>query len=114
MTIADMRLDDYQQEAVKTRGEQCDMVYLAAKLAIEAGEAAQPVVKHVYHDKPLDVGEVLDELGDVLWYAAVLADAVGLNLSYVAQRNVDKLRQRHGATYNAAHYTGATPAREAR
>jgi NTP pyrophosphatase (non-canonical NTP hydrolase) len=99
-----MTFDEYQQEAIRTRGAQCDTVYLAAKLTIEAAEAAQPVIKAHYHGKPLDVGEVLDELGDTLWYLANLAEAVGLDLSYVAQMNVVKLHARHGDSYNAAHY----------
>lgn len=42
-----MSFDEYQQEASKTRGAQCDAVYLAAKLPIEAGEAAHRLQQRI-------------------------------------------------------------------
>src|SRR4051794_13023347 len=43
---------------------------------------------------PIDRDDMASELGDVLWYAAVLANFLGLSLDDVAQRNVDKLADR--------------------
>ncbi len=42
----------------------------------------------------LDRDDIAAELGDVLWYAAVLADFLGLSLGDIAQRNIDKLADR--------------------
>lgn len=35
------------------------------------------------------------ELGDVSWYLAVVADALGYDLETIFQMNIDKLRKRY-------------------
>ena len=97
---------EYQQEAAKTRQPSCDLTYLLGKLQIEAGEAFQIWLKHVYHNKPMDRAALIDELSDVFWYLANSADLLGVTLSDIASTNIHKLRARHGDSYNAAHYTG--------
>ena len=39
-------------------------------------------------------GNIADELGDVLWYLAILADDLEVDLEDVAKWNVDKLQRR--------------------
>ena len=39
-------------------------------------------------------GSIADELGDVLWYLAILADDLGIPLEDIAHWNVDKLQRR--------------------
>lgn len=72
--------------------------YVALGLAGEAGEIANKV-KKIYRDddgdvRPETVEELAGELGDVLWYLAMLADELGLNLRGIAKANVLKLRDR--------------------
>ena len=101
-----MTFDEYQAEAALTANEGADCVYYAGKLVIEAAEAAQPVFKMMYHGKPATAEQMMDELGDVLWYAAGLAGALGLSLSAIAAANIAKLRERHGVSYRPAFYAG--------
>ena len=100
-----MTFSEYQKAAARTRSETCDTVYVAAKLPIEAGEAAQLAIKEKYHGKPVDLAMMEDELGDTLWYLTQLASDYGLTLEDIATANVIKLKMRHGEQYNAAHYT---------
>ena len=90
-------LDEYQKIAMSTlysqfedKGKQLEYGVLA--LCGEAGELAN-VVKHViyYKDSRYDGANLIDELSDVLWYIACIADALNIRLSEVATFNVNKI-----------------------
>ena len=96
-----MECDDYQRAALRTARDKDapdEFMHLVLGLVGEAGEIAEKVKKLV-RDKnsdlaQLDRDDMAAELGDVLWYAAVLANFLDLSLNDVAQRNVDKLADR--------------------
>jgi len=68
---------------------------LALGLVGESGEVADLIKKVVAHGHPLDAEKLAQELGDVLWYLAVTADALGFSLDEIANRNITKLRARY-------------------
>ena len=45
----------------------------------------------------------MEELGDLLWFAAELADVLGVSLETVAGLNIDKLRRRYPEGFDAEH-----------
>ena len=67
----------------------------AMGLCGEAGEFIELVKKHLFHGKDLDRDLAAKELGDVLWYLAVAADAIGFSLDKIATWNVAKLVARY-------------------
>ncbi|SDS90397.1 nucleoside triphosphate pyrophosphohydrolase family protein [Microlunatus soli] len=101
-----MELHDYQQAALRTARDKDapdEFMHLVLGLVGEAGEVAEKVKKLV-RDKDsvleqTDRESMVAELGDVMWYLAVLANFLGYSLDDVAQRNIDKLadRQRRAA-----------------
>jgi NTP pyrophosphatase (non-canonical NTP hydrolase) len=96
-----MECDEYQRAAMRTARDKDapdEFMHLVLGLVGEAGEIAEKVKKLV-RDKnsdlaQLDRDDMASELGDVLWYTAVLADFLGLSLDDVARRNVAKLADR--------------------
>ena len=92
-------LDAYQDAAARTINTALDdqqrLLDAAAGLAEEAGEALAHVRKHVMQGRPLDRDALAKELGDALWCLAVAARCIGVPLSDVAARNLEKLRARH-------------------
>lgn len=100
-----MLFDEYQAEALRTaRPETLDRALLIRALGLcgEAGEAAEVVKKAIGHGHPLDREKLKKEIGDLLWYAATLADAAGLSLDVCASENVRKLRERYPNGFSVA------------
>ena len=72
-------------------------------LSGETGELIDMVKKWVFHRKPLDEDHAKKELGDVLWYCAMIAHSFGWDLDEVMQLNIDKLRARYPEGFDIAH-----------
>lgn len=72
--------------------------YLVLGLASEAGEVAGKYKKIIRDNRGEMTDELktalLDEVGDVLWYCAQLAQSLNVNLGAVAARNIQKLEGR--------------------
>lgn len=64
-------------------------------LAGESGEVLDMVKKWVFHEKGLDKDHLKKELGDVMWYVAMLCESFGFDLDEILQMNVDKLKARY-------------------
>ena len=91
-----LTLDAYQQQAKATAVypyEKADQ-YLIAGLAGEVGELASIFAKVWRGDGNLKFPHAAAELGDVLWFVAMLAKELGYDLSDVAQNNLNKLADR--------------------
>ena len=91
-----LTMSAYQQQAAKTAIYPLDKAdqYLIAGLAGEVGELASIFAKHWRGDGDLNHDHAKAELGDVLWFVAILAGELGYSLSEVAQNNLNKLADR--------------------
>ena len=87
-----MELNDYQNQARQTFiVEDKRLSYLGLGLNGEAGEVAERLKKRIRDDNEENLKA---ELGDVLWYTAVLADELGYDLDEIASGNLAKLESR--------------------
>lgn len=96
-----MKLNTYQEECKKTAvypAQGMNYSYPALGLVGEAGEVAEKVKKIIRdqegvltEENKIEIGK---ELGDVLWYIAIMADEMGLTLEEVAETNLKKLWSR--------------------
>lgn len=75
--------------------DQAEMGRICLGLCGEAGEVAELIKKYMRGDGLLDQSKVVDELGDITYYIAILAHRLGYSFEYVLQRNMEKLAARH-------------------
>ena len=67
----------------------------------EAGEAMDILKKFLFQGHSLNKEHLAKELGDVAWYLAVSADALGFYLEDIFQMNIDKLKARYPDGFDA-------------
>ena len=67
----------------------------------EAGECIDVVKKHLFQGHELDKEKLIDELSDVLWYAAITSEGLGVTLDDVMRHNVEKLQKRYPNGFSA-------------
>ncbi len=91
----------YQEQACSTAifPKEKATEYLTLGLTGEAGEIANKVKKFIRDGAPPDEYEAKRiqigyEIGDVMWYCAVLAAEMGMDLGHVMENNLRKLADR--------------------
>ena len=95
--MSNITATEYQKKAKETAIFPADkaLEYLSLGLVGEAGEVANKVKKLIRDKKVLhDTTIISSEIGDVLWYCAMLADYLDVNLGKIMDDNLDKLKSR--------------------
>jgi len=104
-----MDLEEYANRARETAEypfRKRSPLYPALGLAGEGGELANVVKKWMRKTGTIFlvdaefistgrmIEETIDEMGDVMWYLVAIADELGVTLTEVAERNLEKLANR--------------------
>lgn len=102
----------YQDDALRTLSTQFhlgeggvtpDLLHGAIGIATEAGEMLDAVKRSLFYGAELDRTNLIEELGDLEWYMAVIRDAVGVTQEEVQRINIDKLRARYPEKFTQQH-----------
>lgn len=94
-----MTINEYQKLAMTTQNpalsERDVLLNGVMGLCGESGEAIDIVKKWLAQGHELDKAHLAKELGDIAWYLAETATALGLTLEEILQANIDKLKARY-------------------
>jgi NTP pyrophosphatase (non-canonical NTP hydrolase) len=107
-----MQTQDYINNAIKTESRDFDRIADRMKtvenqrllhggigLATEAGEMLDALKKHIFYGKELDKVNLREEMGDIFWYCAIIADQLEVDFQEVMERNITKLKARYGERF---------------
>ena len=105
--------NDYQKLAMRTNDgkaterleRSCDVfsdfqdmggiVNAALGLSGEVGELNDMIKKWIFHEKDLDEEHLKKELGDIMWYIAMMCHAFRWGLDEIMEMNINKLKARY-------------------
>ena len=93
-----MTINEYQKLAMTTLNKDIpqDQIIVNACLGLsgEVGEVNDLLKKHLFQGHDLNKKDLINELGDIAWYLAEAATALGIDLEDIFVGNIEKLRKR--------------------
>ena len=100
-----MTVNEYQKLAMITLNPALDkkdvLINGVMGLCGESGEAIDIVKKWLAQGHELDREKLAKELGDIAWYLAETATALGLDLDDIFAANIEKLKRRYPEGFDA-------------
>ena len=100
-----MTVNEYQKLAMITLNPALDkkdvLINGVMGLCGESGDALDIVKKWLAQGHELDRDKLAKELGDIAWYLAETATALGLDLDDIFAANIEKLKRRYPEGFDA-------------
>lgn len=81
------KLDDKPKKA--------HLIHMTMGISGESGELLDAIKKHTIYGKPLDIANVIEELGDLEFYMEGLREALGISREETLEQNIKKLSKRY-------------------
>lgn len=99
-------MDNFIEEALRTEStlnplsttyeeNTARLLHAAIGLVTESGEFIDALKKFLFYGRPLDLVNLKEELGDILWYVAVAMSALDTTFEEEMDRVIRKLRTRY-------------------
>lgn len=71
------------------------LVHASMGMQTETAEFTDALKKSLFYGKPLDVTNLKEELGDLLWYVAIAMDELDTDFETEMERVINKLKVRY-------------------
>jgi NTP pyrophosphatase (non-canonical NTP hydrolase) len=101
-----MHVHEYQTLASRSAKElplHKAILHIVTGLAGEVGELSDAIKKAEVYEKPYDMENISEEIGDLLWFLAYAANTFGFSLETIARQNIEKLATRYPEGYSDYH-----------
>jgi NTP pyrophosphatase (non-canonical NTP hydrolase) len=77
-----------------------NLLHAAIGCVTESGEMLDALKKYLFYGKPVDVANMREEAGDLMWYLALLFHEMGWTFEGVGEINIQKLAARYPAKFS--------------
>lgn len=71
-----------------------NLLHATMGISTEAGELLDALKKHLAYGKEIDKVNLAEEVGDVLWYVAIILRELNMSFEEVMDMNINKLQRR--------------------
>jgi NTP pyrophosphatase (non-canonical NTP hydrolase) len=80
--------------------KQAHLIHMVMGIAGEAGELLDAVKKSTIYQRPIDMENIVEELGDLEYYMKGLRRSLGITRQETLKHNIDKLYTRYAQGYS--------------
>ena len=91
---------NYQEPVNRIDKPMARLLHGAVGLVTESAEVLDAFKKHIFYGRVLDYVNIKEELGDVLWYIAIMCNEMDIDMESIMQVNIDKLKKRYGDKFS--------------
>jgi NTP pyrophosphatase (non-canonical NTP hydrolase) len=100
-----MTPDEYKKKVLQTESTlfqtpNIRLLHGALGCATEAGEIVDLIKRHCYYDINFIEDNLIEELGDLLWYIAIMADELDISFEELMEMNIKKLQTRYSKRFD--------------
>ena len=100
-----MDIKTYIKEASRTSAvldtKWQDEMHYVMGMVTEVGELMDVYKKELAYDKPMDVINMAEEIGDLMWYIANYCRVMGFDFEEILEKNIAKLKARYPEKFTA-------------
>jgi NTP pyrophosphatase (non-canonical NTP hydrolase) len=88
------------EDKKKFSEETIRLLHVAFGLVTEAGEFADTIKKYIFYGKKIDRTNMVEEIGDLLYYIAIFCDIFETDFEKIMELNNKKLQSRYGEKFS--------------
>ncbi len=94
-----LRTESTKDPVVSEFGVNSRILHSAMGACTETAELLDACKKSMFYGKQLDKINLAEEMGDVLWYLAILCDELGVTFEELFEVNIAKLKRRYAEKF---------------
>lgn len=102
-----MKIEEYKKLVISTENKNYEeiidrvnkrgirLLHGTIGASTEAAELLDAIKKHIYYGRDLDIPNIKEEIGDIMFYLFLLIDELDLSFEEILEKNIEKLRIRY-------------------